>query len=207
MVASPISCILVDDHPPILRAISAMLKDEGIEVVGRAERCAEALALLDRRKPQVALVDLLLPDGSGIDLVRAAATVAPSTAYLVYTGFPSGRNAREALDAGARGIVSKESPLPSLSRAISIVADGGTYVDGLVAGEFAESQTVAPTMTRRELDVLHHLADGLSNEEVGAELHISAETVRGYVRNAMARLGARNRTQAVAAAVRAGLIR
>ena len=61
-------------------------------------------------------------------------------------------------------------------------------------------------MTRRERDVLHHLADGLSNEQVGAELHISGETVRGYVRNAMARLGARNRTQAVAAALRAGII-
>ena len=206
MEASPISCILIDDHPPILRAISAILQEEGIDVVGRAERSAEGLELLARRKPQVALVDLSLPDGSGIDLIRAAANVAPSTACLVYTGFPSGRNAREALDAGARGIVSKESPLASLSRAISIVACGGTYVDGLVTGEFAESQTAAPAMTRRERDVLHHLADGLSNEQVGAELHISAETVRGYVRNAMARLGARNRTQAVAAALRAGII-
>jgi DNA-binding NarL/FixJ family response regulator len=206
MESTLISCIIVDDHPPILRALSAVLQDDGIDVIGRAERGAEALALLDRRKPNVALVDLLLPDGSGIDLIRAAADVAPSTACLVYTGFPSARNAREALDAGACGIVSKESPLASLARAISIVASGGTYVDGLVAGEFAESQAVAPTMTRRERDVLHHLADGLSNEQVGAELHISAETVRGYVRNAMARLGARNRTQAVAAAVRAGII-
>ncbi len=206
MEVSPISCILIDDHPPILSALSALLQDEGVDVVGRAERCTEALALLDRRKPQVALVDLFLPDGSGIDLIRAAADIAPSTACLVYTGFPNGRNAREALAAGARGIVSKEAPLASLARAISIVARGGTYVDGLVAGEFAESQAVAPSMTRRERDVLHHLAGGLSNEQVGAELHISAETVRGYVRNATARLGARNRTQAVAEAVRAGII-
>ena len=99
MEAIPISCILIDDHPPILRAISAILQEEGIDVVGRAERSAEGLELLARRKPQVALVDLSLPDGSGIDLIRAAANVAPSTACLVYTGFPSGRNAREALDA------------------------------------------------------------------------------------------------------------
>lgn len=206
MAPSRITCLLVDDHPAVLRALGAALQEDGIDVIGRAERGVQALALLERRKPAVALVDLHLPDGSGIELIRGASKLSPTTACLVYTGLADAADVQDSFDAGARGVISKEAPLSEVSRAIAVVVGGGTYVDALFGRELAASRSGAPVLTGRERDVLCHLADGLSNEEVGKLLHLSGETVRGYVRSATARLGARNRTHAVATAVRMGLV-
>lgn len=201
-----ITCLLVDDHPAILRALVAILSDDGIDVIGRAERGIEGLAIMETRRPDVALIDLRLPDISGIEVVRAAAVSVPETACLLYTGYAEWAQAREALDAGARGVVSKEAPLADVARAICAVAAGGSYLDPRLGGELAIGAPGRPELTRRERDVLRCLADGLTNEEIGAQLFLSPETVRGYVRKATARLGARNRMQAVAAALRNGMI-
>ena len=201
-----VSCLLVDDHPAILKALEAILRDEGINVVGRAERGDEALAKMEGRRPDVALVDLRLPDLSGIDVVRAAATAAPETKCLLYTGYAEWAQAREALDAGARGVVSKEAPLVDVARAISMVAAGGIYLDPLLGGQLAAGRNQQVALTRRQRDIFRYLAEGLTNDEIGARLFLSPETVRGHVRSATQRLGARNRMQAVATAVRDGLI-
>ena len=201
-----VTCLLVDDHPAILKALVAILSDDGIDVIGRAERGIEGLAIMEARRPDVALVDLRLPDLSGIEVVRAAAVSAPETACLLYTGYAEWAQAREALDAGARGVVSKEAPLADVARAICAVAAGGSYLDPRLGGELAIGAPGRPELTRRERDVLRCLADGLTNDEIGAKLFLSPETVRGYVRKATARLGARNRMQAVAAALRNGMI-
>ena len=201
-----VTCLLVDDHPAILKALVAILSDDGIDVIGRAERGIEGLAIMETRRPDVALVDLRLPDLSGIEVVRAAAVSAPETACLLYTGYAEWAQAREALDAGARGVVSKEAPLADVARAICAVAAGGSYLDPRLGGELAIGAPGRPELTRRERDVLRCLADGLTNDEIGAKLFLSPETVRGYVRKATARLGARNRMQAVAAALRNGMI-
>ena len=201
-----VTWLLVDDHPAILKALVAILSDDGIDVIGRAERGIEGLAIMETRRPDVALVDLRLPDLSGIEVVRAAAVSAPETACLLYTGYAEWAQAREALDAGARGVVSKEAPLADVARAICAVAAGGSYLDPRLGGELAIGAPGRPELTRRERDVLRCLADGLTNDEIGAKLFLSPETVRGYVRKATARLGARNRMQAVAAALRNGMI-
>jgi two-component system response regulator DesR len=201
-----VTCLLVDDHPAILKALVAILSDDGIDVIGRAERGIEGLAIMEARRPDVALVDLRLPDLSGIEVVRVAAVSAPETACLLYTGYAEWAQAREALDAGARGVVSKEAPLADVARAICAVAAGGSYLDPRLGGELAIGAPGRPELTRRERDVLRCLADGLTNDEIGAKLFLSPETVRGYVRKATARLGARNRMQAVAAALRNGMI-
>ncbi len=125
----------------------------------------------------------------------------------LYTGYGDRALLTEALDAGVRGFVLKEAPLDDLLRAVQTVGAGSTYVDPVLAGALASSAIEGVRqLTQRERDVLRLLADGLSNDEIGKRLYISAETVRTHVRKAMAKLDAETRTQAVARALREHLI-
>jgi DNA-binding NarL/FixJ family response regulator len=149
-----------------------------------------------------------MPRLGGIELTRRAKRSAPTTAVLLYTGYGDRALLTEALDAGVAGFVLKEAPMDDLLRAVQAVANGGTYVDPVLAGTLAASSVggSVPQLTQRERDVLRLLADGLSNEEIGKKLFISAETVRTHVRKAMDKLDADTRTQAVARALRENLI-
>jgi DNA-binding NarL/FixJ family response regulator len=192
----------------VLEAVAEFLVESGIEVVGRAVDGEEALAHIERLRPDIALVDVRMPRLSGIELTRRARSSTPGTAVLLYTGYGDRALLSEGLDAGVAGFVLKEAPIDDLLRAIRAVAAGGTYVDPVLAGTLAGSPTGAkrPELTVRERDILRLLADGLSNEEIGNALFISPETVRTHVRKAMAKLGADTRTQAVARALRDQLI-
>jgi DNA-binding NarL/FixJ family response regulator len=207
-VSSPIGCVVADDHPAVLEAVAEFLAQSGIEVVARARDGEEALEKIEQRKPKVALVDVRMPKLGGIELARRAKRSAPDTAILLYTGYGDRALLTEALDAGVRGFVLKEAPMDDLLRALQAVASGGTYVDPVLAGTLAASSigSALPELTQRERDVLRLLADGLSNEEIGKRLFISAETVRTHVRKAMDKLDADTRTQAVARALREQLI-
>ena len=203
-----ITCLIADDHPAVLEAVAEFLVQSGIEVVGRAVDGEDALAQIERLQPAVALVDVRMPKLGGIELTRRAARSATETAVLLYTGYGDRALLSEGLDAGVSGFVLKEAPIDDLLRAIKSVAAGGTYVDPVLAGTLAAAPEGAkrPELTVRERDILRLLADGLSNEEIGARLFISPETVRTHVRKAMAKLGADTRTQAVARALRDELI-
>ena len=203
----PVTCVVADDHPAVLEAVAEFLTQSGIEVVGRARDGEEALEKIEQRKPNVALVDVRMPKLAGIELARRASRLAPDTAIVLYTGYSDRAQLTEALDAGVRGFVLKEAPMDDLIRALLSVASGGTYVDPVLAGTLASSMGSKSTqLTQRERDVLRLLADGLSNEEIGKRLFISAETVRTHVRKAMDKLDADTRTQAVARALRDQLI-
>lgn len=204
--AEAITCLIADDHPAILRSIGAFLEDEGIAVSGLAATGGEALRMLEIRRPQVALVDQRLPDMTGIDVIRQAKRTSPETRILLYTGMADIALAREAMDAGGSGVVLKEAPLADVARAVAVVASGATYLDPVLAGELASPSAAAPALTKREREVLRDLADGLTNAEIGAKLFLSPETIRTHVRKAMTRLDAKTRTQAVAKAVRGGMI-
>jgi DNA-binding NarL/FixJ family response regulator len=203
-----ITCVVADDHPAVLEAVAQLLADAGIEVVGRARDGEEALEKIEQRKPRVALVDARMPRVGGVELARRSARSAPDTAILLYTGYSDRALLTEALDAGIRGFVLKEAPMDDLLRAVRAAASGTTYVDPVLAGTLAASSigNELPQLTQRERDVLRLLADGLSNEEIGKRLFISAETVRTHVRKAMDKLDADTRTQAVARALRDHLI-
>jgi DNA-binding NarL/FixJ family response regulator len=202
-----ISCLVADDHPAVLDAVSEYLESAGITVVGRATDGEEALEKIAVRKPAVALVDVRMPRVSGIELTRRIAKTSPDTAVILYTGYGDRALLTEALDAGARGFVLKEAPMDDIARAVHTVATGGTYVDPVLAGTLATAAgDRVPQLTQRERDVLRLLADGLSNEEIGKRLYISAETVRTHVRKAMDKLDADTRTQAVAKALRQHVI-
>jgi DNA-binding NarL/FixJ family response regulator len=207
-MSSAITCIVADDHPAMVEAVSDVLGENGLSVIGRARDGDEALAKIEARQPDVALVDVRMPRMGGIDVARKASSTAPGTAVILYTAYGDRALLMEALDAGARGFVLKEAPLADLARAIELVARGGTYVDPVLAGYLASAQTTdkLPALTQREREVLRLLADGLSNEEIGKRLFISPETVRTHVRKAMGKLDADTRTQAVATALRQSLI-
>lgn len=206
--AKPVTVIVADDHPAMIEAICDTLAEEGLEIVGRAVDGEEALAKIEKRGPTVAVIDLRMPRISGIEATRRLARTAPDTAVVLYTAYGDRALLTEAMDAGARGFVLKEAPLADLVRAVQLVADGGTYVDPVLAGALATAETTAtvPALTQRERDVLRLLADGLTNEEIGAKLFISPETVRTHIRKAMTKLDAETRTQAVAIALRQSLI-
>jgi DNA-binding NarL/FixJ family response regulator len=207
-VSAAVTCIVADDHPAMVEAVSDVLGENGLSVIGRARDGDEALAKIEARQPDVALVDVRMPRMGGIDVARRASSIAPGTAVILYTAYGDRALLMEALDAGARGFVLKEAPLADLARAIELVARGGTYVDPVLAGYLASAQTTdqLPALTHRERDVLRLLADGQSNEEIGKRLFISPETVRTHVRKAMGKLDADTRTQAVATALRQSLI-
>jgi DNA-binding NarL/FixJ family response regulator len=203
-----VTCLVADDHPAVLAAVCAVFEDSGVEVVAKARDGAEALEQIALKKPQVALLDVRMPHMSGIEVAKESVRTHPETAILLYTGYAERALVIEALDAGARGFVLKEAPLPDLVRAVETVADGRTYVDPVIAGVIASAEATQkiPSLTQREREVLRLLADGHKNEEIGRQLFISPETVRTHVRKAMAKLEADTRTQAVATALREQLI-
>jgi DNA-binding NarL/FixJ family response regulator len=205
---SQITCIVADDHPAMVEAVCDVLEESGVAVIGRARDGEDALAKIEARQPDVALIDLRMPRLGGIEVTRRAAVASPGTAIILYTAYGDRALLTEALDAGARGFVLKEAPLADLGRALELVAGGGIYVDPVLAGFLASVQTTdrLPSLTQRERDVLRLLADGHSNEEIGKRLFISPETVRTHVRKAMGKLDADTRTQAVAKALRQSLI-
>jgi DNA-binding NarL/FixJ family response regulator len=201
------TCVVADDHPPVRESISRFLEANGHRVVGRAAGGAQAVALIESQRPNLAVLDMRMPDLAGAGVIRRVARTTPQTACLVYSGFGDAAALAEVLDAGARGYVLKDAPLDTLVRALDTVAGGGMYIDPALADVLIRA---APSrelgLTPRERDVLRLLADGHSNESIGRELFISPDTARTQLGTAMAKLGASTRTQAVAKALREELI-
>lgn len=201
-------CLVADDHPALLTAVSTFLADSGFDVVGSAGDGRTAVELARAARPDVALVDYRMPSLFGAALVSALREAAPESRVVVYTAEGDGDLVSTALESGASAVVLKEAPLADLARALRTVLGGGTYVDPGLA--FAALGTVpkggGPALTAREIEVLRLLADGKAYEEISSELSIGVETARTHVRKAAERLGAATRTQAVATALRRGLI-
>jgi DNA-binding NarL/FixJ family response regulator len=206
--SSVIRCLVADDHPVVANAVGAYLSNEGIEIVAKVRNGREALLQILTTQPTVAIVDLRMPELSGIEVAKQAGRSAPSTGVILYTGAGDQAQLVEAVDAGVRGFVLKEAPLTDLVRAIVAVAAGGTYVDPVLAGSLTSGRATRRLvqLTQREREILRLLADGKQYEEIGKELVISPETVRTHVQKAMRRLEASTRTQAVATALRQALI-
>ncbi|MBA3842321.1 MAG: response regulator transcription factor [Actinobacteria bacterium] len=195
-------CLLADDHPALTVAISAYLSENGFEVVGPVPDGRRAVLLAAECRPELALIDYRMPRMSGVDLIHAIHEVSPVTKIAVYTAEADEQLATEVLAAGAVALVLKEAPLADLVRALESALAGGSYLDPALARDDAPNRK----LTQRELDVLGLLAEGLPHEEIGRRLGISSETVRTHLRKASDRLGAATRTQAVATALRLGLI-
>jgi two-component system nitrate/nitrite response regulator NarL len=206
--APPVTCVIADDHPPILDAVSRFLGSMGVEVLATVRDGDAALAALLSHRPRVCLADVRMPRLDGLELARRAATVVPETAVLLYSGVSDAGLVSDALDAGARGFALKDAPLEDVARALETVAAGGLYVDPVLAASLATSRRADDrrALSPREREVLRMLAEGGSYAEIGSTLFLSPDTVRAHAQRAMTKLGARTRTQAVAVAMREAMI-
>lgn len=203
-----ITCVLADDHPPIIDAVARFLGAAGIDVLATARDGETALAAVVAHRPQVCLADLRMPRLDGLELARRVAVESPETAVLLYSGVADPALVSDALDAGAKGFALKDAPLEDVVRAINAVARGDLYVDPVLAASLATNRAADErrTLSAREREVLRMLAEGGSYAEIGSALFLSPDTVRAHAQRAMTKLGARTRTQAVAVAMRQSVI-
>jgi DNA-binding NarL/FixJ family response regulator len=199
-----VRCLVADDHPALVAAVSDFLEKQGFEVVGQARDGLAAVASALEMKPDIALVDYRMPHLEGADLLAQLRESAPEMLIAVYTADSDQSIVGVVFDAGAHALILKDAPLGDLVQALEAIQSGRRYVDPALA-RVALGASDKPSLTPREAEVLAHVADGLSHDEIGKRLSISPETVRTHVRKACERLNARTRTHAVATALRLGL--
>ena len=166
---------------------------------------ASAVALAQRRRPSVVIMDIRMPNQNGIEAAREIVENLPNTNVLLFTAYDEPSLLTRGLEAGAKGCLLKESPTQTLVRAIGKVSDGTGFIDPALMPAIL-SRDRENVLTLREREVLKLLADGLSNANVAAKLFISEETVKSHVRNILGKLEATTRTHAVAIALRDSII-
>ena len=201
----PLRCLVADDHPALVAAVSDFLEGSGFEVVARARDGLSAVAGAREMKPDVALVDYRMPHLEGAALLAQLRESAPGMLLAVYTADSDQSLVSVVFEAGAHALILKDAPLSDVTQALDTIRSGRRYVDPALARTALGNGPARPSLTPRESEVLAHVADGLSHEEIGRRLSISPETVRTHVRKACERLNARTRTHAVATALRLGL--
>lgn len=198
-------CLVADDHPALVAAVSDFLENQGYEIVGQARDGLSAVASVQELKPDLALVDYRMPHLEGAELLAQLREKAPEMLIAVYTADSDASIVAAVFEAGAHALILKDAPLGDLVHALDSIRSGRRYVDPALARVALGAPTGKPSLTPREAEVLAHVANGLSHDEIGRELSISPETVRTHVRKACERLNARTRTHAVATALRLGL--
>lgn len=196
----------VDDHPLLREGIDAIVSSQpDMELVASACDGAGAIAAFREHRPDVTLMDLRLPDMSGLDAMRAIRDEHPSARVIVLTTFEGDVEIQRALASGAHAFLLKSMPPKELLAAVRAVHAGRKWVPAEVATRLAEHMS-DEALTPREIEVLREVADGRTNREVGQRLFISEGTVKVHLKHIAEKLGASDRTQAVAIAVRRGII-
>jgi DNA-binding NarL/FixJ family response regulator len=190
--------VVVEDHPPVRQGLELLLPRQGFRMVGSAGSSREGARMIRTRRPDVALVDIDLGDGSGTALATALRDDGIPTAVVLYTGSLDNATIDAAVASGALGIVLKSSPIEHLADAIRAAALGREYVDRLIAQLPGRVESHhAPGISKREAQVLGMLSQGSTTEQVAQHLFLSPETVQTHVRNATRKLGAHGRLHAV----------
>jgi DNA-binding NarL/FixJ family response regulator len=201
-----ISVLCVDDHPLLREGIGAVINSQpDMSLVAEASTGRDAITSFRQHRPDVTLMDLRLPDMSGIDAMIAILTEFPDARIIILTTFEGDVAIQRALEAGARGFVLKTIPPKDLVEVIRQVHAGKKRIPPEVAAQLAEYFSDDP-LTEREIEVLRYVADGNRNRDIAERLFISEETVKVHIKHIMEKLAASDRTQAVAIAVRRGII-
>jgi len=208
-----IRILICDDHPVVRDGLVAILETQpDFEIVGAAGDGREAVAEALARQPNVIVLDLEMPGMDGVEALRAIRARDPAARVLVFTAFDTDERILSAIQAGAQGYLLKGAPREELFHAIRVVHAGGSLLQPAVASRLIRQASRGPAsslpepLTEREIEVLQLIAQGLQNKEIAARLTISERTVKFHVSAILDKLGAGNRTEAVALAHQLGLV-
>lgn len=209
--------LVVDDVDLFRTGLSAALNGAGFEVCGEAANADNAVSVAEAEQPDLVVLDILMPGISGLDAVEKIKAVAPDASIVMLTGSESEEDLLECIKAGARGYLVKDVPFSDLARDLRDVASGGAAISPMMTGKLLDvlNQLLRhqdflaprkPALTGREIEVLQHVAKGLTSKQIGEVLFISENTVKNHVRNILDKLGLHSRNEAVLYAVRENLI-
>ncbi|WP_235737283.1 response regulator [Nocardioides alcanivorans] len=201
-MSDPIRVFLLDDHEIVRRGLRALLESEGdIVVVGESGTAAGAAEQILALSPDVAVLDARLPDGTGVEVCRQVREADPSVQALILTSYDDDEAMYAAILAGASGYVLKQIEGSSLLSGIRLVSSGHSLIDPAAALRLVQRSTepassAFPSLTPQEHKVLAAIAEGLTNRQIGARLHLAEKTVKNHVTNILSKLGVERRTQA-----------
>lgn len=202
----PIRLLIVDDHPVVCSGLTSMLgAQSGLEIVGSAASGEEALVIVQNDHPDVMLLDLRMPGMDGIAVLQALKHVERSPRVLVLTSFEKDEDIYRAIRAGAHGYLLKDTTETEMVASIYSVFSGKRSIPGHIAARLAE-RMMRSDLSARELQILELIATGSTNKEIATSLNISENTVRHHVNHVMEKLEVSDRTEAVATAIRSGVL-
>jgi two-component system, NarL family, response regulator DevR len=211
-VGNAVRVFLLDDHEIVRRGVKELLEAEGdLEVVGEAGTAQEALARVPPTRPDVAVLDVRLPDGDGVEVCREIRSAHPDIHCLMLTSFADDEALFQAIMAGASGYVLKQIKGADVVEAVRSVAKGQSLLDPSVTARVLERLRAGPDedellarLSPQERNILRLIADGLTNRQIAEQVHLAEKTVKNYVSNLLSKLGMERRTQAAVYAARLG---